>query len=577
MRPALRDLRVRPPAVARREPGRRRAAARILAARRRRSGRARLVRRRQPPPPPRGRLRVRDRDRARRRLSEEFTRAAEALTGRADLDGKPAPSCSSTATGSFRRSWRRSGRAERTLNVQTYVYWRGEIAHDVAHAIRDKARDGVRCNVILDALGAVQMERCPDRRDARRRRARCFCFRPPKPYAIKRVANRTHRRAADRRRQGRDDRRGRDRSGVDGRCRGLRRTGATPTSASAGPWSAGCRAPSRRTGWRARARSSPGEDYLPELEPLDGGGRDAARPLQREGRRHQRRGPLLPRDRLGQRSIDLTCRLLRAAAGVHRGPLRGGAGAASKSGSWCPGRTSTRGSCGPGAGRPTASCWRRGCGCSSTSRRCCTRRRSASTAPGRPSGRSTSTTALSSSTTRSRWRLGRGLRRRPHGRVRGRHRALARDRAGALAAPAAAPARRRGADHGASPRALTPPILGGRARADHATPAVPPRPAPGASADAGGAAPCWRRSAAPISWRCACSGRAATENRSRSAMRALGLSGEYGAVWAVIGASAPRSTTAGAANGWLGGATVGPLAIGRQFRSQGRGRPRSVR
>ena len=46
--------------------------------------------------------------------------------------------------------------AKRTLNVQTYVYWRGEIARDVAHAIRDKARDGVRCNVILDALGATR-------------------------------------------------------------------------------------------------------------------------------------------------------------------------------------------------------------------------------------------------------------------------------------------------------------------------------------------------------------------------------------------------------------------------------------
>jgi cardiolipin synthase len=77
--------------------------------------------------------------------------------------------------------------------VQTYVYWRGDIARDVAGAICEKAREGVKCNVILDALGAAQMERSlvKDMRDAG---ARVVLFRPLKPYAIKRVANRTHRR-----------------------------------------------------------------------------------------------------------------------------------------------------------------------------------------------------------------------------------------------------------------------------------------------------------------------------------------------------------------------------------------------
>jgi cardiolipin synthase len=47
--------------------------------------------------------------------------------------------------------------------------------------------------VILDALGAVQMERSliNQMRDAG---ARVILFRPPKPYAVKRLANRTHRR-----------------------------------------------------------------------------------------------------------------------------------------------------------------------------------------------------------------------------------------------------------------------------------------------------------------------------------------------------------------------------------------------
>ena len=54
--------------------------------------------------------------------------------------------------------------------------------------------------MILDALGAAQMERSliGEMRDAG---AEVLLFRPPKPYAIKRVANRTHRRVAGRRRQ----------------------------------------------------------------------------------------------------------------------------------------------------------------------------------------------------------------------------------------------------------------------------------------------------------------------------------------------------------------------------------------
>ena len=83
--------------------------------------------------------------------------------------------------------------AERTLNVQTYVYWRGEIAREVAGEICAKARDGVECRVILDALGAAKMDTglIHDMEDAG---VGVIRFRPPKPYAVRRVANRTHRR-----------------------------------------------------------------------------------------------------------------------------------------------------------------------------------------------------------------------------------------------------------------------------------------------------------------------------------------------------------------------------------------------
>ncbi|HEU4657368.1 MAG TPA: phospholipase D-like domain-containing protein [Capillimicrobium sp.] len=83
-------------------------------------------------------------------------------------------------------------KAERTVNLETYVYWRGDIAHEVASTLCEKARDGVECNVILDAVGAAKMERrlMTDMREAG---VSVALFRPPKPYALTRLNNRTHR------------------------------------------------------------------------------------------------------------------------------------------------------------------------------------------------------------------------------------------------------------------------------------------------------------------------------------------------------------------------------------------------
>ena len=82
--------------------------------------------------------------------------------------------------------------AEQTLCLTTYAWWRGEIAHEVAEALIERAGAGVECNVIIDAMGGIKLERDLFRRmlDAGVRVVR---FRPPKPYAVKRLENRTHR------------------------------------------------------------------------------------------------------------------------------------------------------------------------------------------------------------------------------------------------------------------------------------------------------------------------------------------------------------------------------------------------
>ena len=124
--------------------------------------------------------------------SPDFMRAAEALTGAPITEGNRAELLIN-GDEIFPAFLETIAAARRTLNLQTYVYWKGDIADEVADAVCRKAREGVACRVILDALGAAQMNRdqVAAMRDAG---AEVLLFRPPKPYAIKRAANRTHRR-----------------------------------------------------------------------------------------------------------------------------------------------------------------------------------------------------------------------------------------------------------------------------------------------------------------------------------------------------------------------------------------------
>jgi cardiolipin synthase len=201
--------------------------------------------------------------------SEEFLRAAEALTGAPISYGNEAdllingdrifPAFLETIAG-----------AERTLNVQTYVYWRGEIAAEVANAIADKAKAGVRCKLILDALGAAKMERGLIQA-MKSAGVHVILFRPPKPYAIRRLANRTHRRLLI----------------ADGRV------GMTGGVGVAAEWTGDAEDPDHWRDTHVRVRGPvvrgmqgafaenwlegtgevlAGADYLPELEPVTNGG-----------------------------------------------------------------------------------------------------------------------------------------------------------------------------------------------------------------------------------------------------------------------------------------------------------------
>ena len=230
---------------------------------------------------------------------------------------------------------------------------------------------------------------------------RVVYFRPPKPYAAAAAGEPLAPAPAGRRRPRRDDRRRGDRRGVDGRRRGPR-----PLARHPRPRSRAGRARHAGRLRRALARGDRRGARRRRVPPRPRAGRGrragAVRALEVRRRRHQRRGPLLPRDRLGAALDRPHRRVLRPPPGLPRGAHEGG-------------RVGRRGAdprprpahrqglrARRGARRVPRPAATPGSRCSSISRRCCTRRRWWSTARGPRWAPSTSTTAPSSFTTRSR-------------------------------------------------------------------------------------------------------------------------------------------------------------------------------
>nr|WP_051754200.1 phospholipase D-like domain-containing protein [Streptomyces achromogenes] len=50
------------------------------------------------------------------------------------------------------------GSAQHTIDMMTFVYWRGQIARDFAVALAERARAGVRVRLLLDGFGAKEIE-----------------------------------------------------------------------------------------------------------------------------------------------------------------------------------------------------------------------------------------------------------------------------------------------------------------------------------------------------------------------------------------------------------------------------------
>ncbi len=123
--------------------------------------------------------------------SEAFLRAAEAITSSPIARGNEARILIN-GDEIFPAFLESIASAQRSVNLLSYVYWHGDIAREVADAVCERAAAGVEVNVLFDAVGSAKMGRelTGQMRDAG---VNLAIFRPPKPYAIRRLNNRTHR------------------------------------------------------------------------------------------------------------------------------------------------------------------------------------------------------------------------------------------------------------------------------------------------------------------------------------------------------------------------------------------------
>lgn len=82
--------------------------------------------------------------------------------------------------------------AKKTINFETFIYWEGSIAHKFSDAICERAKNGVRCHIILDWLGSKKIEQSMVD-EMKRCGVIVEHYHPIRWYNLTRLNNRTHR------------------------------------------------------------------------------------------------------------------------------------------------------------------------------------------------------------------------------------------------------------------------------------------------------------------------------------------------------------------------------------------------
>ena len=84
-------------------------------------------------------------------------------------------------------------RAERSITIEAYIYWAGDVGLKFARAIEDRARAGVTVKILLDAIGSATIGK--DILDILEPACAVEWFNPIHWYTIGRFNNRTHRKS----------------------------------------------------------------------------------------------------------------------------------------------------------------------------------------------------------------------------------------------------------------------------------------------------------------------------------------------------------------------------------------------
>ena len=82
--------------------------------------------------------------------------------------------------------------AKKTITFETYIYWSGDIGNELAEALAERAKAGVKVAVLLDWVGSIKMDEdlIQTMKDAG---AQVQRYRPLHWYHLARMNNRTHR------------------------------------------------------------------------------------------------------------------------------------------------------------------------------------------------------------------------------------------------------------------------------------------------------------------------------------------------------------------------------------------------
>src|SRR5262249_20519378 len=85
--------------------------------------------------------------------------------------------------------------AARSINLESYIYWSGEVASRFRDALAERARKGVQVRILLDAIGSSGARLKREDVDAMRR-AVCAVefFHAIHPWMLDTINHRTHRR-----------------------------------------------------------------------------------------------------------------------------------------------------------------------------------------------------------------------------------------------------------------------------------------------------------------------------------------------------------------------------------------------